>query len=263
MNILSRILATKREELAQAKAGKSFGQILAEARSVERQTVSFSNAICSSDTGIIAEFKRRSPSKGFINEDADVASVVGGYTDKGAAAISVLTDADYFAGSLDDLRRAREVSGLPILRKDFIIDEYQICEARLAGADVILLIAAALTCERCGELALFARSLGLEVLLEVHDQSELGHISDAVSVVGINNRDLTTFVTDTAVSVTLGRLLPRNIPRISESGISRVHSVRELRAEGFRGFLMGENFMKREDPPAALGEFIKELGNED
>lgn len=259
MNILHRILATKRLEMEAARAVKSYGDILAEARAVSRATASFSSALASSSTGIVAEFKRRSPSKGYIKEGADVSSIVGGYSANGAAAISVLTDRDYFGGSLDDMRTARIFTDIPLLRKDFIIDPYQICEARIAGADVILLIAAALTTDECERLAAFARSLELEVLLEVHNEEELAHINGHVNVVGINNRDLTTFVTDTAVSQRLGRLLPKNILRISESGISSPGTVRELRAEGFRGFLMGENFMKEANPAAALGKFIRDL----
>lgn len=260
MNILDKILETKRAEMESAKAVKSFGDILAEARGVGRPVVSFAGALLSSPTGIVAEFKRRSPSKGYINEAADVREVVGGYADNGAAAVSVLTDRDYFAGSLDDLRVAREAADIPLLRKDFIIDPYQICEARVAGADVVLLIAAAMTIGQCRELAAFASDLGLEVLLEVHNEAELGHVNPYVNVVGVNNRDLTTFVTDTAVSQRLGRLLPDGVVRISESGISSPETVKRLRAEGFNGFLMGENFMKEPDPAAALGAFVRKTG---
>ncbi len=151
------------------------------------------------------------------------------------------------------------MADVPLLRKDFIVDEYQICEACLAGADAVLLIAAALSTERCLELASFAASLGLEVLLELHNESELGHICDDVNVVGINNRDLATFVTDTAVSERMAELLPPTMVRISESGISSPETVLRLRKHGFRGFLMGENFMRRPDPAAALAEFLKEL----
>lgn len=259
MTILDKILETKRTEMTAAKALRDFDSIAAEARAVTRPVLSFSRALTASPTGIIAEFKRRSPSKGYIKQDVDVRTIVGGYSANGAAAISVLTDRDYFAGSLDDLRAAREVSDRPLLRKDFIVDPYQICEARIAGADVILLIAAALTKEKCLELASFAAQLGLEVLLEVHDQTELGHINPHVNVVGINNRNLATFATDTTLSTRLGRLLPDGLPRISESGISSPETVLNLREEGFRGFLMGENFMKEPDPAAALGEFVKHL----
>jgi indole-3-glycerol phosphate synthase len=212
-----------------------------------------------SSTGIIAEFKRRSPSKGFIREDADAGSIVGGYSGNGAAAVSVLTDRDYFAGKPADLKQARKVTNIPLLRKDFIIDPYQICEARIWGADAILLIAAALTPGQCRELAAFAVSVGLEVLLELHNEAELDYVNDNIHVVGINNRDLTTFETNTDVSKRLAALLPRNIVRISESGISSPGTVKDLRKSGFSGFLMGENFMKQPDPAGALGAFIRQL----
>jgi indole-3-glycerol phosphate synthase len=260
MNILDKILETKRAEVAEAKRRRTFDEVFAEARTVSRPVVSFSGALAASATGIIAEFKRRSPSKGFINEGASVENVAAGYAVAGAAAISVLTDGDYFGGSLDDLRTARRVvRDVPLLRKDFIVDEYQLCEARIAGADAVLLIAAALTREECARLAAFAAGLGLEVLMELHDEAETGHICPGVSVVGINNRDLGTFVTDTAVSERLAGLLPADVVRISESGISSTQTVLRLREKGFRGFLMGENFMKQADPAAALSEFLKEL----
>jgi indole-3-glycerol phosphate synthase len=260
MNILDRILETKRAEVAAAKSVRGFDEMHAAALAVERPVISFSGALAVSSTGIVAEFKRRSPSKGFINEHASPQSVAAGYAAAGAAAVSVLTDKDFFAGSLDDLRAARQAAAhTPLLRKDFIVDEYQICEARLAGADAVLLIAAALTTDRCARLAAFAASLGLEVLLELHNETELGHICEGVSVVGINNRNLGTFATDTAVSERLAQLLPTDLVRISESGISSPETVRRLRAQGFRGFLMGENFMRRSDPAAALSDFIKAL----
>jgi len=277
MNILDKILKTKHVEVAVAKAARSFDAMLEEARAATRPTVSFSKALAASPTGIIAEFKRKSPSKGFIKEGADAATICAGYAEGGATALSVLTDKDYFAGSLADLRAARtavdltaackaiaggggaQVAAIPILRKDFVVDPYQICEARIAGADAILLIAAALTPAQCGELAAFAASLGLEVLLELHNETELPWINPHVNVVGINNRDLKTFITTTEVSKQLGKLLPENMVRISESGISSPQTVRELRREGFRGFLMGENFMKQADPATALEAFIKEL----
>jgi indole-3-glycerol phosphate synthase len=259
MNILDRILETKRTEMARARAGRSFESLHEEARAVTRPVVSFSQALKESLSGIIAEFKRRSPSKGFIKADADVQTIVRGYALGGAAAISVLTDENFFAGGLNDLVQARTVTSKPLLRKDFVIDPYQICEARIAGADVILLIAAALTPEQCAELAAFARSLGLEVLLELHNEVELDHLNGDVQVVGVNNRDLTTFVTDTAVSVRMASLLPAGVVRISESGISDPAVVVALREKGYRGFLMGENFMKRSDPARALGDFITQL----
>ena len=259
MTILDRILETKRQEVAFAKTKKTYEEILSEARNIDRAMVSFSKAITGSRTGIIAEFKRKSPSKGFIKEDAKVKEIVRSYADNGAAAISVLTDSDYFAGSLDDLRQARAATAIPLLRKDFVIDPYQLCEARIAGADAVLLIAAALSAKQCEDLAGLAVSLGLEVLLELHKQTELTHISPFVSVIGINNRNLATFETDINTSIQLSASLPSSFIRISESGISLPESVKQLQKNGFKGFLMGENFMKQEDPGEALRGFIKEL----
>lgn len=260
MDILDQILKTKYEEIAAAVVRRSFAAVYEEARSVARPVLSLSQALCGSPAGIIAEFKRRSPSKGFIREGADAAAVTGGYAASGAAAISVLTDRNYFGGTLDDLRAARRAADVPLLRKDFIIDPYQLCEARIAGADAVLLIASALTPERCAGLAAFARSLGLEVLLELHGESELDYLDAEVDVVGINNRNLKTFVTDTAVSERLAGMIPPERLKISESGISSPVTVRRLREAGFRGFLMGENFMKEPDPAEALRRFIAEAG---
>ena len=259
MNILDKIIRTKREEMALAYSDKSFEIIYEEAKAVGWPVASFSEALLHSESGIIAEFKRKSPSKGWFRADADPGEIVKGYAAAGAAAVSVLTDGEYFGGSLDDLHIARTVTDIPLLRKDFIIDPYQICEARTAGADVILLIAAALTPEQCTELAAFARSLDLEVLLELHDESELTHVNPYVNVVGINNRDLATFVTDTAVSLRMAGQIPDSFVKISESGISDSQTVKELRKIGYKGFLMGENFMKQQDPIEELKQFIHEL----
>ncbi|MDR2286760.1 MAG: indole-3-glycerol phosphate synthase TrpC [Prevotellaceae bacterium] len=256
MNILDKILETKRTELDRNIKIRTFEDIFDEAKSVKRPVLSFVRALQDSDNHIIAEFKRRSPSKGFFNADANVETIVGGYSAAGAAAISVLTDSDYFGGSLDDLSTARKVSAVPLLRKDFIIDEYQICEARIASADVVLLIAAAITIDRCAELTKFARSLGLEVLLEIHNEQELKYLNPFVSAVGVNNRDLTTFVTDVFVSHRLAGLIPDCFLKISESGISSISILKVLFDAGFRGFLMGENFMKEPDPVEAFTKFL-------
>jgi indole-3-glycerol phosphate synthase len=261
MDILKKILTVKREEIVAGKSRRSFDELFSEARAAERPVVSFSAALVASETGIIAEFKRRSPSKGFFDAAADAAAVVGGYADGGAAAVSVLTDREYFGGSLDDLVAARRATAnVPLLRKDFIIDPYQICEARIAGADFVLLIAAAMDGRgQCEELAGFARSLGLETLLEIHGESELDFLNGAIDAAGVNNRDLTTFVTDIAVSERLCPLLPAGIPKVSESGISSPETVKALRAAGFDGFLMGENFMKTGDPASAFVSFANRL----
>lgn len=257
--ILDNIIQTKHLEIATAKASEPFEVILAQARAVARSTLSFRQALLDSPTGIIAEFKRRSPSKGFIHEGARVDEVVPGYARAGAAACSVLTDMTYFGGAAEDLQQARKLVDIPLLRKDFIIDEYQICEARLWGADVILLIAAALTPAEVKRLAEFAHGLGLEVLLEVHTACELAHICPAVDVVGVNNRNLSTFVTSVEASFDLFGQIPSECLCISESGISSPDTVLRLREAGFRGFLMGENFMKEADPTEALRNFIKQL----
>lgn len=256
MNILEKIVATKAVEIERAKQLRGFDEIYRAARAVTRPSYSFKEALCSSPTGIIAEFKRKSPSKGYIKATAEISRIVPGYAGTGAAAISVLTDTEYFGGSLGDLREARRLVEIPLLRKDFIIDEYQVCEARLAGADVILLIAAALAPERTADLARFAHELGLEVLLEIHDGSELGYLSEYIDVVGVNNRNLKTFMTDTGISKELSSKIPDEYMKISESGISAPETVKELRDYGYRGFLMGENFMKEEDPAGVLAKFI-------
>ena len=256
MDILQEIIANKRKELAAAVEDDS--------RFIPDTPVhSLRKALSESRTGIIAEFKRKSPSKGWIHPDAVPEEVVPAYAAAGAAALSVLTDADYFGGSLDFIRRVRPLVDIPILRKDFIIDARQLREARGAGADAVLLIAACLSRGECAALLAEAHRLGLEVLLEVHGEEELDYITPDVDVVGVNNRHLGTFVTDVKTSFAMAPLLRarvgEGVPFISESGISDPSTVRKLRAEGFRGFLMGENFMKRPVPGAALAEFIDEL----
>jgi len=259
MNILETILATKKNEVAKAKKVLPMEEIRALAQEVKRPKLSMRTALENSPTGIIAEFKRKSPSKGFIKQGANAVEIAGGYAHNGAAGISVLTDGEYFGGSIKDLIAARAVASVPLLRKDFVIDPYQICQARIAGADCILLIAAALDPETTAKLAEFAHTLNLEVLLEVHNREELAHFNDAVDIVGVNNRNLATFATDVAVSEELAAYIPGSAVKISESGISSSDTVRALREKGFRGFLMGENFMKEADPAAALATFISQL----
>ena len=294
MDILEQIIETKRQEL-------SFGK----RRSLKQ-------ALLASETGIIAEFKRKSPSKGWIHADAFPEEVVPAYAKAGAAALSVLTDEQYFGGSLDFIRRVRPLVDIPILRKDFIIDPYQLYQAREAGADAVLLIAACLRREDCAALLAEAHRLGLEVLLEVHSPEELDYITPDVDVVGVNNRHLGSFVTDVQTSFDMAPLLaqalndrgafppdplrrfastaplrasalrrtePKLVFRqtcpknnfgpaageatgpviVSESGISDPATVRALREAGYRGFLMGENFMKEPDPGAALATFIQAI----
>ncbi|MDR0815070.1 MAG: indole-3-glycerol phosphate synthase TrpC [Bacteroidales bacterium] len=261
MNILEQIIASKRQELAKAKVKKPYSVVLrdAEATNLEGQLRSFKSALQHSATGIIAEFKRKSPSKGFIHEGARVEDIVPGYEQAGATAVSILTDADYFGGSTDDLADARQLIRIPILRKDFIIDTYQICEAKLYGADVVLLIAAALSKGQAVEFTAFAHHLGLEVLLEIHHAGELDYIHAPVDVVGVNNRNLGSFVTNVQTSLDLAAKIPPEMVRISESGISSPETVKRLQQAGFNGFLMGENFMKQANPAQALEQFIGAL----
>ena len=259
MNILEKIIVSKREEIARRKRETAETELRRQAETVSRPVHSFRNTLENSATGIIAEFKRKSPSKGFIHPNAVAAEIVSGYEAAGAAAVSVLTDTEYFGGSPDDLREARKAVSLPLLRKDFIIDPYQLYEARIWGADVVLLIAAALTPERTAELAEEAHRLGMEVLLEIHEAAVIEHLNPCVYVAGINNRNLGTFVTDIQTSFELGNLLPDGLTKISESGLSDPRTIRELRRAGFRGFLMGENFMKHEHPAAALETFLEAL----
>lgn len=259
MNILDKIINTKRLEVAQAKERLSMDLIEQAARSVTREVVSMRRSIEDSPVGIIAEFKRKSPSKGVLNNSSDLATVVAGYAAGGAAGISVLTDGEYFAGSLADLNLARRSTHSPLLRKDFMIDPYQICQARIEGADCILLIASALTPSQTTDLAMYAHWLGLEVLLEIHNSDELRYISPNVDIVGVNNRNLSTFDTDIARSVELAEMIPSQYLKISESGISDPENVKMLRRVGYRGFLMGENFMKESDPSTALKRFIEQI----
>jgi indole-3-glycerol phosphate synthase len=258
MNILDKIIEHKRVEVAQRKEATPVS-VLEESPLFERELLSLRKFLTdASRTGIIAEFKRRSPSKGVINDRVDVVTVTRGYAEAGASCLSVLTDTAFFGGGPDDLRRAR-VNEIPILRKDFIIDEYQIIEAKAIGADVILLIAACLEPGEVRRLAEFARSLGLEVLLEIHNEEELGHICDATEIVGVNNRDLKTFVVDIQRSIALSRKIPEKKILIAESGISNIETILHMKDAGFTGFLIGENFMKESDPGAAFGRFVVEL----
>jgi indole-3-glycerol phosphate synthase len=258
MNILETITQRKREELAGAKTKMTVEQLMQTAF-FSRKTFSLKEYLLDeTKTGIIAEFKRQSPSKGIINDRSDVLTVTKSYTAHGASCLSVLTDKEFFGGRKSDLVAAR-VNDIPILRKDFIIDEYQLVEAKAIGADVILLIAACLTPGRTKELASFARQLQLEVLLEIHNEEELGHICDETELVGINNRDLKTFSVDINRSKELAAKIPPGKILIAESGISDVKTIKELREHQFRGFLIGENFMKEKEPGEAFRVFVERL----
>ena len=257
-NILERIIEYKREEVRQRKNDMPVKE-LEKSLFFSRPVFSLKNCLHDpSKTGIIAEFKRRSPSKGIINPDASVERVTAAYSQYGASAISVLTDTPSFGGSAEDLMRSR-MNPLPVLRKDFTIDEYQITEARAMGADAILLIAACLSPDLTERLANFARASGLETVLEIHQESELQHLCDAVDVIGINNRDLKTFTVDINRSVELEGKLPAGKTIIAESGIHDVETICTLKSAGFNGFLIGEQFMKESDPAVAFASFVDQL----
>lgn len=263
------IVQTKKAEVALAKQQLPLEQLREMAAQAPVSARSMSAALASSRSGIIAEFKRKSPSKGWIHADAQCTEVVPAYAAGGASAISILTDEPYFGGSMDFVRAARPlVPDTPILRKDFIIDGYQLLQARLIGADAVLLIAACLEVEQCRTLAAQAHELGLEVLLEVHSVQELEHICQGVDMIGVNNRNLGSFHTDVnnsfriaqALQEAVGRRISGRMPvLVSESGISDPSTVRQLRDCGYRGFLMGENFMKNTDPGASLAAFVKDV----
>lgn len=255
-DILSEIIAHKRIEVAEQKSRVSYAQLERESANCDLPIYSMKDALLQSDTGIIAEFKRRSPSKGWINRNADAGSVTKSYESAGSAALSVLTDEKYFGGTLSDLQIAANNVQIPVMRKEFIVDEYQILQARLSGASAILLIAAALTAEECRRFTRFAKQLNLDVLLELHDEKEIEYVSAENRIIGINNRNLGTFVTDLGKSYKMIELLPKDAVLVSESGISHPETVKELRKAGYRGFLIGENFMKTENPGKSLRKFI-------
>lgn len=259
MNILEKIIADKYSEVADKSSVLPI-KLLEQSIYFEGKVVSMKKYVTNPEkAGIIAEFKRKSPSKGMINASASIEQVSIGYMQAGASALSILTDKEYFGGSNDDLKIARRFNFCPILRKDFVVDEYQIIEAKSIGADCILLIAAALEPERLKSLAAFAKSLGLEVLLEVHDGEELDKsLNENVDLVGINNRNLKTFEVSLHTSLDLVNRIPSNFVKISESGISEPNTLVELKKAGFDGFLIGENFMKSARPEQAAYNFIKE-----
>lgn len=260
MTILDRIVERKLKEIQSAKHKTSMIR-LEESEMFSRECYSLREFILDqSKTGIIAEFKRASPSKGIINDKADVATVTKGYAHAGASAISVLTDQDFFNGRKRDLVEARKANTIPILRKDFMLDEYQIVEAKALGADIILLIAAILTPQRVKVLAKLAKNMGLNVLLEVHNQAELEQsICDDLDAIGVNNRNLADFSVSLQHSYDLVNLIPDKFLTVSESGISDQQTIRDLKVAGFNGFLIGENFMRQENPAKAMEEFVKDL----
>ncbi|WP_437920624.1 indole-3-glycerol phosphate synthase TrpC [Sphingobacterium sp. LRF_L2] len=260
MTILDKIVDRKRVEVAEAKSKVSLEELEGYplfARNCYSLKASFLDP---QRTGIIAEFKRASPSKGLINGHSTVEDVVKGYQEAGASAVSVLTDPDFFQGSLADLTQARAALTIPLLRKEFIVDKYQIAEAKAYGADIILLIAACLKEKEVEEFADYAKSLGLNVLLEVHNEEELKRsLFDSIDAIGVNNRNLKDFIVDLAHSYDLVTKIPDNYIKVSESGISDTDTIKKLKMAGFQGFLIGENFMKTEDPSASIKKFVEKL----
>jgi indole-3-glycerol phosphate synthase len=259
-NILDKIVLKKREEIEAAKLKTNVEQ-LKKSNLFSRDCYVLRDFILDPKrTGIIAEFKRQSPSKGIINDRLSVEEVTNGYAAAGASALSVLTDRSFFGGKDEDLLEARKVNKLPLLRKDFMLDEYQIIEAKALGADIILLIAAILTPAEVRKLAKCAKDLGLNVLLEVHNREELDRsICDDLDAIGVNNRNLGDFSVSVQHSYDLVNHIPSRFLKISESGISDPKTINELRAAGFDGFLIGENFMKETDPGKAMKEFVSQI----
>lgn len=270
-DILQDIIANKHIEVERQKQAVRLQMLLAlGGERLERSTHSMRASLAASSSGIIAEFKRKSPSKGWLHPDAAIAEVVPAYEQAGASACSVLTDSLFFGGSLGDLCQARQKVNLPLLRKDFIIDEYQLYQARVMGADAVLLIAACLTRDHCLRLAELAHTLQLETLLEVHSAEELGHLNPHIDMLGVNNRHLGTFQTDVENSFRLAEQMQELTQAkemspllVSESGISDTDTVGRLRKAGFRGFLIGETFMKTQRPGDTLSAFIGGLPHAD
>lgn len=258
IDFLENILRKKREEVALKK--QSFkGKNWKDFPFFSRECFSLKQNLLSLPIGIIAEFKRKSPSKGWLNQQADLLEVTTGYQQAGAAGISILTDAEFFGGSVEDVITVRDKISCPILRKDFVVDEFQIYEAKAIGADVVLLIATALTIPKVKNFARLAHQLGLEVLLEVHNKEELDYLNEYVDIVGINNRNLHTFEVNIDTSLELANLIPSTFTKISESGISEIQTIRTLKQAGYRGFLIGERFIKEKNPADALRQFINQL----
>lgn len=260
-DILEEIVAHKRKELEMQKSMVPYNRLLGQVSKVMDFSVrrSMSESLSQSRTGIIAEFKRRSPSKGWIKENAQPELIIPSYEKNGASALSILTDRQYFGGNIDDIVKARSLVNIPILRKDFIVDEYQLLQAKIIGADAVLLIAADMTKEECKTLAQTAHNLKLETLLEVHSERELEYVGDHIDMVGVNNRNLGTFHTDVENSFRLAEQLPSNYVLVSESGILHPDTIRQLREAGYRGFLIGETFMKTDDPGSTLSLFVNAL----
>ncbi len=261
MTILDKIIAFKKQEIAKIKKDVTVKKLV-ESPNFKRTPISLKASLTEAkSTGIIAEFKRQSPSKGVINDTATVTEVTNGYLNANVAAQSILTDTSFFGGTMADLMEARNVNQIkPILRKDFIVDGFQIVEAKAIGADVILLIATCLTEEQLKNYGQLATDLGLEVLYEIHTQEDLDKINDVDGkIIGINNRNLKTFKVDLEHSMALASQIPDSVVKVSESGISDPRIITGLKEYGFEGFLIGENFMKEEDPGQACQDFISQI----
>ncbi|MCG8327976.1 MAG: indole-3-glycerol phosphate synthase TrpC [Chitinophagales bacterium] len=259
MNILEKIISHKQKEVAERKSLYPV-KLLEQSIYFNTPVVSLSKYLRREDkSGVIAEFKRRSPSKGSINAHASVERVSIGYMQAGASALSVLTDKTFFGGSNEDLKEARKFNFCPILRKEFIIDEYQLIEARSIGADAILLIAECLEKNQLAQLAKTAKGLGLEVLMEIHSEAQLDKLTEDIDAVGVNNRNLEDFSVSVATSLSLVNKLPDSVVKISESGLNDPNAIVELRQAGFDGFLIGEHFMKHASPGKACQEFIQHI----
>jgi len=259
MNILDKIIANKKKEVAERKSLYPI-KFLEKNIYFTSPAVSLKKFILREDkVGIIAEFKRKSPSKGIINQDAPVQQTTVGYANAGASALSILTDTEFFGGRNEDIISARKQNNIPILRKEFIVDEYQIVEAKSIGADAILLLANVLSANEIKQFATVAKWLGLEVLLEIRDKSELQSVNILIDCIGVNNRNLKDFKVDVKHSFELAELIPKDFIKISESGIDSAKTIYELKKVGFNGFLIGETFMKHSHPEVACADFIKEV----
>jgi len=257
MNILDKIIQRKKEEVSISKSKISV-QELKDSEFFERKTFSLKENI-KSKSGIIAEFKRQSPSKGIINDKISPLEVVSSYENFGASGISILTDKDFFGGNFEDIINVRNHINIPILRKDFMIDEYQFYEAKNIGADIVLLIAACLSPHQVKEFTQLSHDLGMEVLLEIHTEEELESFNSEIDLVGINNRNLKDFKVDLHHSVNLKNQLPKSVLSVAESGIYTIEDFNYLKEKGFDGFLMGEYFMKNENPAKKFEEFISSV----
>ncbi len=259
MTILEKIISTKTKELEILKSLNSIKD-LENKKLFKKQTFSLKERLELSRHGIIAEHKRKSPSKSIINDNIKLKNVIKGYHKANVCGISVLTDHTYFGGSLKDLQEARTLTSIPILRKEFIIDEYQIIEAKANGADIILLIAACLSETEIKKLSKLAKSIGLEVLIEIHNEKELEKcLIQSIDIIGVNNRNLKTFEVDLKTSINLSGLIPKEFTKISESGISSSNEINKLREYGYKGFLIGETFMKKKNPGSEVLDLISKI----